>query len=79
MKTILYSVVIVLAALDATAGITYDFRTVTTGMQASDQQGHVTSDGANVRLEFRSGDGTLFHDGTVAISHNSGATLDSTW
>ena len=80
MKTILYSVVIVLAALvratDAAAGVTYDFRTVTTGMQASDQQGHVSSDGANVRLEFKAGDGTLFRNGTVAISHNGGATLD---
>lgn len=76
MKSILYSVVIVLAALDATAGITYDFRTVTTGMQASDQQGHVSVDGANVRLEFQAGDGSLFQNGTVAISHNGGATLD---
>src|SRR3954454_3602530 len=76
MKTILYSVVIVLAALHATAGITYDFRTVTTGLQASDQQGHVSVDGANVRLEFQAGDGSLFQNGTVAISHNGGATLD---
>lgn len=76
MKSFLYSVVIVLAALPATAGITYDFRTVTTGLQASEQLGHVTVDGTNVRLEFQTGDGVVFRNGSVAISHNGGMTID---
>jgi Domain of unknown function (DUF4412) len=76
MKRFLYSVVIALAALNATAGITYDFRSVTSGMQASEQAGHVIVDGGNMRLEFKSGDGTLFRNGAVAISHNGGSTID---
>lgn len=75
MKSTLYSVVIAFVALHATAGITYDFRTSTSGMQASEQQGHVSVDGSNVRLEFRSGDGAMFHDGTVALSHDGGNKL----
>lgn len=76
MKSFLSSVVIVLATLPAMAGITYDFRTVTTGMQASDQAGQITVDGGNMRLEFKSGDGMMFRNGSVAISHNGGSTID---
>ena len=76
MKIFLSSVVIALAALNATAGITYDFRSVTTGMQASEQAGHIAVDGGNMRLEFKSGDGTLFRNGSVAISHDGGSTID---
>jgi hypothetical protein len=76
MKSFLYSVVIALATLPATAGITYDFRTETTGLQASEQQGRATIDGANLRLEMQTGDGVMFQNGSVAISHNSGTTLD---
>jgi len=76
MKSFLSSVVIVLAALPATAGITYDFRTVTSGLQASEQVGHITVDGTNVRLEFDTGDGVMFRNGSVVLSHNSGATID---
>jgi hypothetical protein len=76
MKRILYSVVIVLAAIPATAGLTYDFHTSTTGLQASEQQGRVTADGANLRMEFSTGDNAMFHNGAVMVSHNSGATID---
>jgi len=76
MKSFLSSVVIVLATLPATAGITYDFRTVATGMQASEQAGQITVDGGNMRLEFKSGDGMMFRDGSVAISHNGGSTIE---
>jgi len=75
MKRFLYSVVIVLAALDATAGLTYDFRTTTSGLQASEQNGHVSVDGTNLRMEFVTGDGAMFQDGAVAISHNAGGKI----
>jgi len=76
MKSFLYSVVIALVALDATAGITYDFRTTTSGLQASEQNGHVSVDGTNLRMEFVAGDGAMFQDGAVAISHNAGGKID---
>lgn len=75
MKSFLYSVVIVLAALPATAGITYDFHTSTTGLQAAEQQGHVIVDGANLRMELATGDGAMFQNGSVLITHNGGATI----
>jgi hypothetical protein len=76
MKRILSSVVIALVTLPATAGVTYDFRTVTSGFQASDQRARASVEGKNIRLDFDDGDGTLFHDGAVVVSHDGGATLD---
>ncbi len=76
MKSLLSSVVIVLAALPATAGLTYDIHTATSGTQASDQKIHATVDGKNVRLDFKQGDGLVFKNGAVAISHDGGTTLD---
>jgi len=57
------------------AGITYDFRTVTTGLQGTDQRVHASVEGANVRLDFETGDGMLFRNGAVAVSHDGGTKL----
>jgi len=75
MKSTLISALIALAALPATAGLTYDFHTSTTGMQASEQRGHVSVDGANVRMEFTAGDGAMIGNGAVMLTHNGGTTI----
>jgi len=76
MKSLLSSVVIALATLPATAGLTYDIHSTMSGAQASEQKIHATVDGKNLRLDFEQGDGLVFRNGAVAISHDGGTTLD---
>ncbi len=76
MKSLLSSVVIVLASIRATAGLTYDIHTATSGAQSSEQKIHATVDGRNVRLDFEQGDGLVFRNGAIAISRDGGNTLE---
>jgi hypothetical protein len=75
MKSTLYSVLILIATLPAAAGLTYDFSTVTSGAAASTQTAHAAVQGSDVRLEFEKGDGMVFKDGAIALSHDAGSTL----
>jgi Domain of unknown function (DUF4412) len=76
MKRILCSLVFGLAALPATAGLTFDFTTTTNGSASGSQVMHAAVDARNVRLDVVNGDGVMFKDGSIAVSHDAGATLD---
>jgi hypothetical protein len=76
MKRILCSLVFGLAALPATAGLTFDLTTATSGSASGSQVMHAAVDARNVRLDIATGDGMMFKDGSIALSHDAGATLD---
>ena len=64
-----------LAAASSFAGLTYDFRSATTGMQQGVVDGTVAVEGPDVRMSMVHGDGIVFKDGTVVISRDGGNRL----
>jgi hypothetical protein len=71
------AVALLLAAPALTAGMTYQFRTSTTGLPGAPQllSGSALVEGRNARVTFSKGDGTLFRDGAVALSRDGGQNL----
>lgn len=67
MKTAL-SFVIALLALPMYAGLTYEFRVTTRGVQQASMMGSVEVEGGRFRIDFRRGDGLLFRDGSFAVT-----------
>lgn len=62
-------------ATAASAGWSYDVRSVTSGGLAATIAGHAEVEGANVRMDLSSGDGRVFRSGSTVISHDGGKTL----
>src|SRR5438874_306055 len=63
------------AAASSFAGVTYDFRSETTGMQESTVDGNVAVEGPNLRMTVARGDGMMFKNGSTMISRDGGKTL----
>lgn len=68
MKTIL-CLALALLALPVKGGLTYEFRTITRGVQQASMAGRVEAEGGRFRIEFQRGDGFLFRDGTFAVTN----------
>jgi hypothetical protein len=68
MKRILAVLATVALALPAFAGLSYDFKTVSSGMTAQTIAGSVRAEGPNMRVDFTSGDGMLFTNGSYALT-----------
>lgn len=66
---------LVFTAASAVAGVTYDFRMVSSGLQSMTIAGSVASDGPRLRMEVDRGDGMMFKDGSVVLSRDGGKTL----
>jgi hypothetical protein len=63
------------AAVPAFAGVSYKFQSVSTGMQSSTIAGTVQVEGTNMRIDFTSGDGTLFKSDSILLTSDGGKTL----
>ncbi len=61
--------------VETRAGLTYRFDSVTEGMARSTIAGVVKVDGPKVRMDVVRGDGTVFKDGGVVLSHDGGRTV----
>ena len=68
MKQVLAIAIALLLAVSASAGITYDFRSVTGGIAEQSIAGSVQAEGSSMRIDFTSGDGMLFTTGSYALS-----------
>ena len=68
MKQSLAVAIALLAAVSAFAGLTYDFKSVTGGNADQTIAGSVRAEGPNMRIDFTTGDGTLFTTGSYALS-----------
>lgn len=66
---------ILLATINAFAGVSYSFRTDTKGLYSFSTSGTAASDGNNLRMNFARGDRILFGDGSVVISTDGGKTI----
>lgn len=75
MKRASLALLILLAALPLTAGVTYQFRSVTDGRGGSELSGTASVEGPNMRLEFDKGDRMIFKDKSVVISKDGGKTM----
>ncbi len=64
-----------LTAAASFAGVTYDFRSETVGLQQGVVDGNVVVDGPNVRMSVAHGDGIVFKDGTTLLSRDGGKTI----
>ena len=76
MKRIL-ALLITTAALTTSlsAGLTYDFRSVSQGAGASQLSGRASIDGDRLRMDVSKGDGIIFKDNSVVLSEDGGQTL----
>ncbi len=68
-------IALLFAAQSALAGITYQFTSETTGMTSQSIKGTVLVEGPKMRIDFTTGDGMLFANGSRAISSDGGNTL----
>jgi len=75
MKRLLITFASTLLSLPVFAGITYDFRSTTSGMREGSLAGTVSADGSNMRMDLKSGDNFLFKDNAVILSTDGGKTL----
>lgn len=67
---------VILTSLSVNAGMSYNFSSVTEGSgPASRMEGQAWIEGAGMRIDFKSGDGMLFKDGSVALSRDGGKTI----
>jgi hypothetical protein len=66
---------LILATTNAFAGVSYSFRSTTKGLTSSTLTGTAESEGSNLRVQFVRGDGTLFRDGSVAVSNDGGKSI----
>ena len=62
-------------AASSFAGVTYDFHSEITGMQQMTMDGTVAVDGPNLRMVMARGDGRMFKDGAILLSHDGGKTI----
>ena len=69
------AVVVALIALPLAAGVTYDFRSSSSGVREGTLAGTVSVEGKNVRLDVKTGDSFLFKDNSVILSTDGGRTL----
>lgn len=70
-----FALLLALAALPASAGVTYDFESASTGLRSGTIKGTVFVEGRAVRMDMKTGDNLLFKDGTVVLSGDGGKTL----
>lgn len=75
MKRLCLTVIIALFTAQLFAGVTYEFKTVTTGKGATDMSGKAAVDGTSMRMEFVKGDKIIIPDGSVVISTDGGKNL----
>lgn len=64
------------AALPSTAGVTYNLRSVSSGVRPSTIAGTVQVEGTKMRIDFRSGDGVLFKSGSMLLTTDGGKTIE---
>jgi hypothetical protein len=75
MKQFLCALVVLISVSPATAGVAYDFVSVTSGLTPQTIRGTVEVEGPGMRVDFASGDGVLFKKGCRAVTSNGGKTL----
>lgn len=73
-KTILIAG-LVLFALPLAAGITYEFKSTTSGQAGGTLAGNTCIEGDNVRIEFTTGDDLVFRSGSTLISRDGGKSF----
>ncbi len=73
-RSLIAGFVFVVAA-NGFAGVTYDFRMRTTGMQEMTISGSVESDGPRLRMQVDRGDRWVFRGGSIIVSRDGGKTL----
>ena len=78
MKRLLALLAMLVSATSALAGITYRFDSTTTGTAGGNLSAVAKVDGANMRIDFVSGDGLLFKDRSIAVSRDGGRTISVT-
>jgi uncharacterized protein DUF4412 len=62
-------------ALPAWAGVTYEFRSTSSGMRESALTGRVTAEGSHMRMDLTSGDDFLFKANSFVLTNDGGRTL----
>ena len=75
MKHFLCALCILFFVTSASAGVAYDFVSVTSGLTPQTIRGTVEVEGPAMRVDFASGDGVLFKTGSRAVTSNGGRTL----
>lgn len=75
MKRIFTALFTTLFVPAAFAGLSYQFQSVTEGVQNATIAGTASIEAPNFRLELSSGDGLLFKKGAVILSRDGGSTL----
>lgn len=70
-----FAFVVMLLALPARAGVTYQFESVSNGLNSATLSGVVSVEGSNVRMDVKSGDNLFFKDGSTVLSKDAGKTL----
>ncbi len=68
-------IALALLAFPATAAVTYNFETVTTGLRQGTLAGAVAVDGAKLRMDISTGDNFLFKNNSLVLSNDGGNTL----
>ena len=68
MKQSFAVAIALLAAVSTFAGVTYEFKSVTGGITDQTIAGSVRAEGSSMRIDFTTGDGTLFTTGSYALS-----------
>src|SRR3954447_8915945 len=62
MNRIVAVIAVSLAAVSSRAAITYDFRSVSSGVRETTLAGTATSDRGQMRIDISRGDGAVLHD-----------------
>lgn len=75
MKRLALFCLVVATAVSLSAGVMYDFKSVTDGRGGGELAGKAKVEGKNMRLEFTSGDRMVFQNDSVVISSDGGRTL----
>jgi hypothetical protein len=76
MKRLILAVLLAVLAPAAFGGLSYAFRSDTTGSsRGSSLAGRTSVEGNAMRVEMTKGDGMLFKDGAVVLSNDAGKTL----
>lgn len=66
---------LLLAATTLSAGLRYEFSSVTAGKGGARMVGIAQVEGKNMRIDFAEGDRMLFQNNSVVLSHDGGKTL----
>jgi hypothetical protein len=75
MKRLFFLLIIAALAVPLSAGVTYNFSSVTDGRGGTQMSGVTSIEGTNMRLDFTRGDRMIFKDGSVVLSRDGGKTL----